>query len=139
MLRPSKVAVPRPISSSTTSDRGVAVCRMFAVSCISTINVEWPRAMLSDAPTRAKIRSTSDAGEDVEPGRRGGRVLYAGRFGCARPPQSLEDIELALEDPLVGAEHLLFVVLQRRRDEALPARDRLLPMVISRHRVQVRL
>ena len=35
------------------------MCRMFAVSCISTMNVEWPRAMLSDAPTRAKMRSTS--------------------------------------------------------------------------------
>ena len=29
-----------------------------AVSCISTMNVDWPRAMLSDAPTRAKMRST---------------------------------------------------------------------------------
>ena len=28
-------------------------CRMCAVSCISTMNVDWPRAMLSDAPTRA--------------------------------------------------------------------------------------
>ena len=32
---------------------------MLAVSCISTMNVDWPRAMLSDAPTRAKMRSTS--------------------------------------------------------------------------------
>ena len=29
-----------------------------AVSCISTMNVDWPRAMLSEAPTRAKMRST---------------------------------------------------------------------------------
>ena len=36
----------------------VAVCRMLAVSCISTMNVDWPRAMLSEAPTRAKMRST---------------------------------------------------------------------------------
>ena len=61
MLRPSKVAVPRPISSRMTRLRDVAVCRMFAVSCISTMKVDWPRAMLSDAPTRAKIRSTSRA------------------------------------------------------------------------------
>ena len=27
---------------------------MLAVSCISTMNVDWPRAMLSEAPTRAK-------------------------------------------------------------------------------------
>ena len=59
MLSPSKVAVPRPISSSTTRLRDVAVCRMWAVSCISTMKVDWPRAMLSDAPTRAKMRSTS--------------------------------------------------------------------------------
>ncbi len=58
MLRPSKVEVPRPISSSTTRLRDEAVCRMLAVSCISTMKVDWPRAMLSDAPTRAKIRST---------------------------------------------------------------------------------
>ena len=32
---------------------------MLAVSCISTMNVDWPRAMLSDAPTRAKMRSTT--------------------------------------------------------------------------------
>ena len=47
MLRPSKVAVPRPISSSTTRLREVAPFRMCAVSCISTMNVDWPRAMLS--------------------------------------------------------------------------------------------
>ena len=47
---------------SRRARRGCAtwrVCRMFAVSCISTMNVDWPRAMLSDAPTRAKMRSTS--------------------------------------------------------------------------------
>ena len=38
--------------------RASRVCRMLAVSCISTMNVDWPRAMLSDAPTRAKMRST---------------------------------------------------------------------------------
>ena len=31
---------------------------MLAVSCISTMKVDCPRAMLSDAPTRAKMRST---------------------------------------------------------------------------------
>jgi hypothetical protein len=53
MLRPSKVAVPRPISSSTTRLLDVAPFRMCAVSCISTMKVDWPRAMLSEAPTRA--------------------------------------------------------------------------------------
>src|SRR5204863_498964 len=105
MLRPSKVAVPRPISSSTTRLREVAVCRMFAVSCISTMNVEWTRAMLSDAPTRAK---------------------------------RLEELELALDDPLVGAEHLLLVLLQGRGDEALAAVYRLLALVVGRDGAHVR-
>ena len=42
-------------------------------------------------------------------------------------------------DALVGAEHLLFVLLQRRRDEPLAARDRLLAHVVGRDGVQVRL
>ena len=41
--------------------------------------------------------------------------------------------------PLVGAEHLLFVVLERRRDEALAAGDRLLAVIVGGHGVQVRL
>ena len=53
--------------------------------------------------------------------------------------QRLEQLELALDDPLVGAEHLLLVFLQRRRDEALAAGNRLLADVVGRHGVQVRL
>ena len=49
---PSSVAVPRPISSTTTSERGPAWCRMAAVSVISTMKVERPRARSSAAPTR---------------------------------------------------------------------------------------
>jgi hypothetical protein len=64
MLRPSNVAVPRPISSSTTRLLDVARWRMLAVSCISTMNVDCPRAMLSEAPTRAKIRSTAGSFAD---------------------------------------------------------------------------
>ena len=56
---PSKVDVPRPISSRTTSERRVALWRMAAVSVISTMKVERPRARSSDAPTRVKIRSTT--------------------------------------------------------------------------------
>ena len=51
--------------------------------------------------------------------------------------QRLEDLELAREDALVGAEHLLLVLLQRRRREALAAGDRLLALVVGWHRVQV--
>ena len=39
--------------------RGVAVFRMTAVSVISTMNVERPRARLSLAPMRVKTRSTT--------------------------------------------------------------------------------
>ena len=40
------------------SERGVAVLRMAAVSVISTMKVERPRARLSEAPMRVKMRST---------------------------------------------------------------------------------
>ena len=36
----------------------VALCKMFAVSVISTMNVERPPARSSEAPMRVKIRST---------------------------------------------------------------------------------
>jgi hypothetical protein len=58
MLRPSKVLVPRPISSRMTRLRSVALLRMLAVSFISTMKVDWPRARSSLAPTRVKMRST---------------------------------------------------------------------------------
>src|SRR3546814_11664197 len=41
-----------------TNDRGVAWARIAAVSTISTMKVERPRARLSDAPTRLNNRST---------------------------------------------------------------------------------
>ena len=44
--------------------RGVAVFRMTAVSVISTMKVERPRARLSDAPMRVKTRSTSGSSAD---------------------------------------------------------------------------
>ena len=51
--------MPRPISSSTTSDRRVAPRRTFAVSFISTMKVLSPLARLSLAPTRVSTRSTT--------------------------------------------------------------------------------
>ncbi len=59
MLMPSNVLVPRPISSSTIRLRGVALFRMFAVSCISTMNVLRPRDRSSLAPTRVNTRSAT--------------------------------------------------------------------------------
>ena len=54
---PSRVLVPRPISSNTTNECGVAACRMDAVSVISTMNVERPACNSSLAPIRVRMRS----------------------------------------------------------------------------------
>ena len=57
--RPSKVAVPRPISSRMTRRAAPAWLRIAAVSTISTMKVERPRARSSAAPTRLNRRSTT--------------------------------------------------------------------------------
>ena len=57
MLSPSKVDVPRPISSKITKLFGVALARIDATSLISTMNVLCPNAKSSLAPTRVKMRS----------------------------------------------------------------------------------
>ncbi len=77
--------------------------------------------------------------EHVEHGQAARRVLDARRLGGHRRAQRLEELELALEDPLVGAQDLLLVLLQRRRDEALAAGHGLLAVVVRRDVVQVRL
>jgi hypothetical protein len=55
---PSKVEVPRPISSISTRLFSVAPCRMAAASVISTMKVERPEARSSEAPMRVKIASS---------------------------------------------------------------------------------
>ena len=47
------------------SERSVALLRMLAVSFISTMKVELPRARSSLAPTREKIRSTNPNRHEV--------------------------------------------------------------------------
>ena len=54
---PSKVLVPRPISSSIRRLLLVALFKIFATSVISTIKVLWPEAKSSDAPTLVNILS----------------------------------------------------------------------------------
>ena len=54
---PSKVDVPRPISSRITRLSSVAPRRIFETSVISTIKVLCPVPRSSEAPTRVKIRS----------------------------------------------------------------------------------
>ena len=58
MLMPSKVEVPRPISSKITRLFWVAFFRMSATSAISIIKVDCPADRSSEAPTRVKMAST---------------------------------------------------------------------------------
>mmetsp|Transcript_1319 Transcript_1319/g.3116 ORF Transcript_1319/g.3116 Transcript_1319/m.3116 type:complete len:213 (+) Transcript_1319:629-1267(+) len=60
MAAPSEVEVPRPSSSSTTSERGVALRSIVAVSDSSTMKVDWPAMMWSRAPMRTKQASIGD-------------------------------------------------------------------------------
>ena len=55
---PSKVEVPRPISSRISRESFVAQRRMSDTSVISTIKVDCPAERSSLAPMRVKIRST---------------------------------------------------------------------------------
>ena len=57
MDMPSKVEVPRPISSRISRLRPVAWRRISATSFISTIKVDRPANRSSDAPTRVNTRS----------------------------------------------------------------------------------
>ena len=67
MDMPSYVEVPRPISSRSTREREERLCSIMDVSSISTMKVDSPREMLSEAPTLVKSLSqypirASDAG-----------------------------------------------------------------------------
>ena len=98
MDKPSKVAVPRPISSRMTRARGPARLSIAAVSTISTMKVERPRARSSAAPTRLNRRSTAPR-EQARAARNNGlrehrdqRVLpqegaLAGHVGAGEQPQ----------------------------------------------------
>lgn len=55
---PSYVEVPRPSSSNSTRLRSEMLFKMLAASFISTMKVDSPKEMLSDAPTRVKTLST---------------------------------------------------------------------------------
>src|SRR5690606_25620615 len=59
--RPSKVLVPRPTSSINTRLASVALCRILAVSLISTMKVERPPARSSLEPMRVNMRSIGDS------------------------------------------------------------------------------
>ena len=65
MAMPSKVEVPRPISSRISKLRAVAWVRISATSVISTIKVDLPMERSSEAPMRVKIRSTMPMRADL--------------------------------------------------------------------------
>ncbi len=81
---------------------------------------------------------SASAAEDVERGQRACGVLNARRFGGDAAAQVLEDLQLALEDSLVGAEYLGLVLLERSRGEPFAAGDGLLALIVVRNGVQVR-
>ena len=79
-------------------------------------------------------------GEHVERGERARGRLNPRRFGGDRARAARSKISSSRSRIRSSApEHLLFVFLQRRRDEALAAGDRLLAVIVGRHGVQVRL
>ncbi len=82
-------------------------------------------------------RGFGEASQHVERRQGARRVLDADRFDGNLAAQRLEDLQLPLEDPLVGAEHLLLVLLQRRCREPFAAGNRLFAVVVVRHVVQV--
>jgi hypothetical protein len=63
-------------------------------------------------------------------------ALDSGRFGGDRASQRGQNVQLVLEDALVGAQHL-FVFLERRGDEAFAAGNRLLAVVVGRDGVKI--
>ncbi|MCY1369811.1 hypothetical protein D9M69_568670 [compost metagenome] len=63
--RPSKVLVPRPISSISTSDCAVALCKICAASVISTMKVDCALARSSAAPMRVWIASIGPSRQAV--------------------------------------------------------------------------
>src|SRR5205809_5680543 len=66
----------------------------------------------------------------VEGGEGARSSLDPGRFGRDRGDERREDLELALENPLIRAEHFFFIFLQRRGDEAFASGDCLFTRIV---------
>ena len=76
--------------------------------------------------------------QDVERAQRARRRLDPGRLGGDGRAQGVEDLQLALDNALVGSQNALLVLLQRGSDEAFATGDRLFPVIVGRDRVEVR-
>ena len=83
-------------------------------------------------------RAFRERRQHVERAQRARRRLDPGRLGGDGRAQGVEDLQLALDDAFVGSQNALLVLLQRGSDEALAAGDRLFPVIVGRHRVEVR-
>ena len=127
--------VPRPISSRMTKERSVAWLRMAAVSTISTMKVERPRARSSAAPTRLNRRSTTPicaraAGtkEPIWARMHDQRILaqegrFAGHVGAGQEPDALVAV-LRREAAVIGDEGRAAGLGERMLDHRMAAVQR---------------
>ena len=83
-------------------------------------------------------RTVGERRNYVERSKPSSGLLNPRSLRCDARPHAVEDLDLELETPLVGAEHLLLVLFERRRDEALAAGNRLLPVIVGRNAAEVR-
>ena len=83
-------------------------------------------------------RDIRQRGEHVELRDDARRTLHASDLAPDRCTQRLEQRSLARLDALRRRQHLFFVLLQRRRDEAFGAGERLTSLIVRRYEVAVR-
>src|SRR5439155_381353 len=88
------------------------------------MNVDWPRARLSEAPTRVNNRSTTPT--------------TARRAGTNAPICASTTHSPARPDALLGAEYPGLVLLELRRHEPLRPGQGLAALVVDRHVLQMR-
>src|SRR5207245_479325 len=120
---------------------------MAAVSVISTMKVERPRARLSLAPIRVNTRSTipsrpergdvSESREHIHFRQRQRGPSDALCFGGNGCPQLGKQAALDFDDLFLSVENLRFVFLQLGRGKALGVDQSLLAFVIGRDQVQI--
>ena len=93
--------------------------RMWAVSCISTMNVDWPRRIWSLAPTRVKMRST--------------RPIFASRAGTKLPICAMSTISAVCRRN-VDLPPMFGPVRTKRRGPASPIARSLATKRLGEHR-----
>ena len=78
-------------------------------------------------------------GQHVEGGNRPRRFLDSYGFGGDPEAKLFEQLDLPLQDTLIGTQNLFFVLLERWRDEPLASGYGLFAMVVRWNGVQIRL